>query len=418
VAAGAEHGESAMVGWARSSWGGSLVLLQVGRSSLGARASDSARSPNLAGRIEVKCHHCGQAVEEEIAACPHCGRTISGEQANRESREDSYLMLVTANVLRLRRQWALAEAKVSEVLRRDPENSAAYSVLGDISRDRGEMGDAIQWYKLALQYNPTSAGDRKKLEAVIDRVFSRRGRGLVQRARGALDRGLDALTAEVRAARRPPPVTLVVGVALGLMFLIAIFAIVVSGGEEPRVAPIPRQTPSGAFDVTRPAAPGPGPEESKEARPAGQVLDEVADELGSQEAELLDQLRQCAGEVDPNARVISVEINPVQSMVSIRLSMPGWWSKKITRRDILRVASSLAAVAAGWDQRLSGVRVRCDMRQRGMPDRLAMVAEGEAQQLAKLGEETGAAAAEVFSFVWWHPELRAEVPRGAGQGDG
>jgi len=50
-----------------------------------------------------------------------------------ESEGEVYLLLVTANVLRLRRQYALAQAKCSEVLEQEPDNAAAYSVLGSIA---------------------------------------------------------------------------------------------------------------------------------------------------------------------------------------------------------------------------------------------------------------------------------------------
>ena len=374
----------------------------------------------MAGRTEVKCRHCGQALPDEAPLCPHCGRLLPPRRGNGAATEDSYLMLVTANVLRLRRQWALAEAKISEVLRRDPENAAAYSVLGDISRDRGEPADAIQWYKMALQYNPSSSADRKKLEALIDRVFARRGSGFVQEARGALGRGLDGLSAGVREARRSPPIALIVAVALGLLLLIAIFALLVTGGQQRAPAPTPPERPSGAFEVASPASPSADQQEAEPAAPPARALDLAADDLASREAELQERLRQRARELDPNARLLSVQINPVQSTVSLHLSMPRWWSPQATRRDILRVATHLASAAAEWDPRLFSVEIRCDMRQRGMPDRLAMMAEVKPHQLANLEEEEEATAAGEarFSSLWWHPDLRQQAPEEPGQGSG
>jgi len=381
-------------------------------------------SSNFTGEIEVKCSHCGHAVSEADPLCPHCGRVLLSDQDARRPGNRSYLMLVTANVLRLRRQWELAEAKVGEVLRQDPANAAAYSVLGDIARDRGRLADAIQWYKIVLQYNPGSTSDRKKLEAVIDEVFSRRRRGLVNRTRGDLGRRLNALKGEMRAAHQLSPIALIVGGILGLILLMAVFAIATGRGQQLPPPETPSRTPSGSFE-TGPIAAVPQQEELGEAPAPDARPDQFADDLASLEADLLRWLRERARALDPNARVVSVQIDPAQAIATVRLSMPRWWPIVDTRRDILSVAGPLAALAAAADHRISGVQVRCDMRQQGMPDQLAMVAEGDPKQLAKFEEGlpvghtpegTAVPAEALFSSVWWHPELRLEAPSDAVRG--
>jgi hypothetical protein len=71
--------------------------------------------------------------------------------------------LAAANLLRVRGLHDQAEARCIEVLRADPNNVHAHSLLGDIYQDQGRLEDARQWYQLALDLNPNSRPDREKL---------------------------------------------------------------------------------------------------------------------------------------------------------------------------------------------------------------------------------------------------------------
>jgi hypothetical protein len=229
----------------------------------------------------------------------------------------------------------------------------------------------------------------------------------MDKSRTAFNHWLDALTGEMRAARQLSPIALIVGGVLGILFLTALFAIATGRGQPPAPAEIPSGTPSGSFEAAPVALVAPQ-EKLEEVPAADGTLDEFADDLVSVETELLHRLRERASALDPNARVASVEIDPAEGAATIKLSMPRWWLVGATRRDMLRVAGSLAALAAGGDRRISKVRARCDMRQQGMPDRLAMVAEGTSQQLAKLQERAEVPPEAAFSSLWWHPELRVD----------
>ncbi len=334
---------------------------------------------------------------------------MSGKLMGRGTEEDIYLMLVTANVLRLRRQWRLAEAKCSEVLRREADNAAAYSLLGDISRDQGKLRDAIEWYKMALDRDPGSGADRKKLEAVIDEVFSGREGGLITSAGARLREGLGSLAADVRGVRVGSSLAAVIGVALGIILVIAVSAILLGRPTVPASELAAAGTPSGAFRVEGPEEAGPaaGPAARTGAGPA--AMGALAAEVGPLESGLLEQLVGRARVLDPNCEVVSVELDPRAGMVRVWLSMPRVWGASATREGIARMAVALGAEAARWEERVSGVRVRCDMRDTDGREQMALTAEGSAREVAK-AEAGGAAGAEEleerFDFVWWHPELR------------
>ncbi len=120
----------------------------------------------------VRCNSCNREIQEGASFCPFCGVAVAAISPPARSASDPYMLLMTANVLRLRRQWALAEAKCSELLREEPENAAAYSLMGDILRDQDRVEDAIEWYKLAVDRNPAGEADRRKLEQLIEQRFA------------------------------------------------------------------------------------------------------------------------------------------------------------------------------------------------------------------------------------------------------
>ncbi|MCX6359360.1 MAG: tetratricopeptide repeat protein [Armatimonadetes bacterium] len=91
-------------------------------------------------------------------------------------------LLAEANLARMRGHWPDAEAGCVKVLRADPNNLHAHSLLGDIYRDQGRSDDALQWYRLALDLAPSSAADREKLLRLETDIREAEGRSLTASA--------------------------------------------------------------------------------------------------------------------------------------------------------------------------------------------------------------------------------------------
>ncbi len=319
--------------------------------------------------------------------------------------DDTYLSLATANVLRLRRQFELAETMCSEILRRDPKNAAAHSILGDVARDRGKLKDAIEWYKITLDLDPGSISDRRKLEVVIDRAYPREKLGPIGKLRDNVTDQIMASSAEIRAAHLPLAVYVALGIMLTVIVGVTVMVLALGQRAGPTMTPVPVSAQSGAFVAAL--------EPQQTANAATEVVAEprFTEDVSALEVALLDRLRQEARVVDPNCQVLDSEIDPRDGEVMVRISMPRVWSSEDTRHSILRVAAQVARAAVSWDERVSSVRVRCDVRQRGLPQMRAFVGEADMSKLASVPAEPGEQEADqAFSSFWWEPCLMESRP--------
>ncbi len=110
----------------------------------------------------MKCPACKALMPEDALFCSSCGTELNSQPSQTEGR-NLEVALAAANLLRVRGAFEEAERRCIEVLRADPNNVHAHSLLGDIYMDQGRLDDARQWYQLALDLNPHSRPDREKL---------------------------------------------------------------------------------------------------------------------------------------------------------------------------------------------------------------------------------------------------------------
>lgn len=116
------------------------------------------------------CDHCLAPLSQDATHCPECGLPVTSGTDDPLLHEEAERLvnphLARANLLRLRGQWDEAIRACAEVLRQFPSNVHAHALMGDIYRDQGNLEEAAQWYKLALELAPDSVVDRQRLEQV------------------------------------------------------------------------------------------------------------------------------------------------------------------------------------------------------------------------------------------------------------
>lgn len=108
-----------------------------------------------------RCAACAGILPDDAIFCSACGTERRTTATSARTAQE--IGLAAANLLRLRGQYEAAEARCVDVLRSDPDNVHAHSLLGDIYAEQGRIDDARQWYQIALDLDPRSRSDRDKL---------------------------------------------------------------------------------------------------------------------------------------------------------------------------------------------------------------------------------------------------------------
>lgn len=112
----------------------------------------------------MRCDVCGKTVIPGTPQCPTCGAPLTSPQTTVNS--------LLAEAYRLFLQHRLEDAlnQCIEIMRRDPKNPSLPSLLGDIYSERGELEEALRWYRIAVDLNPNKTEELKKLEKIQQKL--------------------------------------------------------------------------------------------------------------------------------------------------------------------------------------------------------------------------------------------------------
>jgi len=341
-----------------------------------------------------KCEDCKIILDPEVHFCPNCGREIDEQRSAREHETRSRIgvLLTSANLHRARREWEQAIADVTEALQLDSSNLDAASLLGAVYEDRGSLDDALIWSRIALDLDPSSVGDRVRMERVSQRMVAEREGN---RPKSALD---------WRSW------TLVGAAGLIVVLLMAVIALSIGGrgrgtsqakggspgagraeappitapGSEPR-STAPRAAPSGPLPIS-----GGASSSSSKVRTAAEVA------IGR--AVSGSRTLQSSG-----AKVDDVIADPRHGLATVTFSLPA--GVPMGRDLILRNAAEAARAAFAANSEVKFVTARC------------LMGSGSSAQIVFVGD-AGRAAAEtlgdaptleqlrsVFTNPWWNPQV-------------
>lgn len=281
------------------------------------------------------------------------------------SDAEIYPDLARANLLRMRGQYDQARDVCLALLRRFPNNATANALLGDISAEKGDEEQAIQWYELALDVAPDAKPVRQKLEAIRQRIADREA----------------AASAQLLGVGRKGSMTLYGLGLLGLVILVGVGSYLLGsrwGLQVPATGvvekPIVIDNPEAA------TAPGPEPE----AQPAAPTPRPPV----AEDQEALDRLSRSP---ELSRRLVGVAVDPRNGRVLLTLeASPG--------EDARTVAAQAAVEAVSLLNPTSAIVVR--VRQ---GDRLALVADVDravAERFRDLGEEPHGWPEQVLSNAW------------------
>ncbi|MCC6446427.1 MAG: tetratricopeptide repeat protein [Armatimonadetes bacterium] len=363
----------------------------------------------------MTCPQCRADADGDLLFCPECGADLGNAQALGDSLSDRdvYPLLAAANLHKIRGEWEAAIQKCVEALRIYPNNVSAHSLMGDIYSQKGDIGEALQWYRMALDLKPDSPSERAKIE----KLKAARDQ---EAARPPSEAILQAHAPEVASTRSLSWVRIAVAAGAACFILLGVIAALTQWAARPSVPPIRPTSPPRPRGFTpalnAPAAKTPqplvappivlSPEENRANEPTGPPA-------SSQEASLTAALRQSRIENAIGSHVAQAQIDPRISWASImaEYALPeGVPMQEAAARETARIARAVFDT----DPRITGVTVRLfspgyspadgGTRDPDFVADLTRAALGSADPEQLPGDQLSA----LLQNIWWNPRL--DVP--------
>jgi tetratricopeptide (TPR) repeat protein len=236
----------------------------------------------------ARCERCGASGDLVAAFCSQCGMRVAdqggaGEAPRLGGGEATYPLLARANLLRMRGRWGEAAELCLEVLRLEPRNPSAHSLLGDVYENQGNLAEAIHWYDLALALSPGSEADAAKKARAQELLEARQRRAewqaAIQRRSPVIGPG---------AVLRETVLRIVAIVGAAVCAIVLVTAVLVAASE--RVDPHSGNAPPG---LPRPPRPRP-------TLPA----------TSPRERQLMGELSRTGEASGPHGQITSLRIDP------------------------------------------------------------------------------------------------------------
>lgn len=379
------------------------------------------------------CFSCGVSIGKAQSEAPEGGvRSSNGAPPTLLAADTRQIesLLAAANLMRMRGQWKDAEARCVEVIRADPNNQHAHSLLGDIYRDQGQFEEARQWYQMALDLNPKNDADRVKL-AEVERERARQAADGAKRSARTASSPLGSPSLALGTQKllgRSPVFWLRALTVLSVLFMVTVVALLVMLRNRPRLEPI---TPSGtvtgnasttettvsASRNTRPGFPGPQSAFPPLPPPAAEPAPGTANTLrpsspapsppppssdstaSAQENALRDYLQRTAGLFNNSLSLGAATIDPRQQRVTLLLlRVPNGATRENLIREAMQAASVVFSLGE-WYQRVT-VHTRLNGgRERAEPVFVGDLERADWQNLSP--NATTDEMERLFTNVWW-----------------
>lgn len=300
------------------------------------------------------CDHCLAPLAPNATHCPECGLPVtSGTDDPLLIAEEERLVnprLAHANLLRMRGKWEEAMRACSEVLRQFPNNVHAHALMGDIYRDQGNLEEAAQWYKLALDLAPDSAVDRRRLEQVQQELEIR------QQAQSRSEE-VEHLQKQARLLRvfSASVLGLAVVVAIGITWA---FQSRIAG--RPASAPLsittsrlPVETPA-VTDLSPPNA-EPGIQSNISTEPPPPVKPKPPEPIRTQDDLLADRVKEWLNQHEVKPSLLEITTDPLANHLLVTFG----YTLDTSRETLYRTAWLSAAAVFTTLPEVQTVRVRC-----------------------------------------------------------
>jgi len=337
-----------------------------------------------------QCEDCKITLDDDVRFCPNCGRSVAdAAPAGGGPNHELGALLTSANLHRVKQEWDSALADAFAALEIDPNNADIASLLASVYEQRGELDEAVIWYRIAIELNPRSSADAVRLERV--------------------SRALNPAASTERAKALSRQQWLWIAGGAGVLFVILSIVLTVvlgsPGDRSPKVVP---RAESGAkvAQLNTPSTPtGPtGPTNQTgdlAGAPPAAVGARTSAEVGIEKGLTESQGVQTAG-----ASIDDVIADPRHGLLVVTFSVPG--GPSLSRLKVLDAARAVAVSAFAANGQVKFVTARCVIpAAASSPTQIAFVGDVARVTLDALGEGPSREQIEqAFTNKWWNPQLK------------
>lgn len=338
-----------------------------------------------------RCDDCKIILDDNVRYCPKCGSDLSSSASSlRQDDSDVISLLASANLCRIRAEWDEAIAAATDALRLAPRDPDIASLLGSIYEERGMLDEAMIWYQMALELNPSSVPDQERLDRVSKLVTATR-RGETQSFRVFEKR------------------TKIWAWALGAVFVLivalAIATTLVKGKHDQVQYARPMRTsqsPSSTPPIGQPRSSLPrGPEPSSEStKPA--ATEGMSSLRTSAEADVRTGLSMDPDVAQAGVTIDDVIADPRTGVATVTFTVP--YKGVISREQIARPTIAVARKTFELHREIKYVTTRCLIQIGVGAPQVAFV--GDIARQSAPPNATDQQVAASFTRPWWNPQIR------------
>ena len=306
------------------------------------------------------------------------------------------ILITSANLHRVRKEWDKAIDDATEALKMDPNNSGTVSLLANIYEQRGMIDEARIWYQAALELNPDNAADKAHLDKINSQII-----------------------AESKPAATSPKLftKTQIGILAAVFVFILSLTLLLTLGNKQRPNASYKSLPNNAGQ-TQPNLIEGLPRNSLKSSTANRTSEPSLDgrKSGSTnirtsaENAIRNEVNESQAVQSYGAKVDDVIADPREEVAIVTFTIPP--SGSITKATILNAAVSVARQTFAAHSQVKFVTTRCIVSgNEADSSQIAFIGDAARTSLSSLGDNpTIDQLQKFFGNPWWNPQIGQTQP--------
>ena len=338
------------------------------------------------------CDDCKVILEDSVRYCPKCGKSVQDDNHIGMPNPQIGVLITSANLHRVRKEWDKAIDDATEALKIDPNNAATVSLLANIYEQQGMIDEARIWYQAALELNPANAADK----AHFDRINSQ-------------------IIADMKPTASSPKLftKTQIGILAAVFVFILTLTLLLTVGNKPKPSTIlqnktGQSQPNSIEGLPRNSIKSPV---NRASEPSLDGRKSVNTNIRtSAEVAIRDQINKSQAVQSYGAKIDDVIADPREEVAIVTFTIPS--GSSVAKANILAVASAVARQTFAAHSQVKFVTTRCIVSgSDSESSQIAFIGDMAKTSLSKLNDNpTLEQLQNLFANPWWNPQIGQTQP--------